>query len=190
MKASLTAIALFTLVAACLQAQSVVPLKLRERLLEQAEGAFNPGEKPEEKIAEIITPFQIYVPPPPPEPEKPEEPVVEVEEEQDDGTTKVVTKPAPKRLDDLVVIKAVVALLQPSGSIVRNTSSGRTALLQTRRGALKEGANFQITLREFTYDVEITEVQPRDYTITVGDTSEVIPFVSNSSSDNIRRQSN
>jgi len=123
-------------------------LVLSEQLLDSGDSAFF------ERVLDISNPYLIFV-----------EKRVEVV-----GTDGVVV-PVLNELPDMAVLKIVADRLKPKGSLIMG---GKRVLLLEKSGKLTLGDTIPITIRKVTYEVILSEISDKTYTIKLNDTERIV----------------
>jgi len=123
-------------------------LELSEQLLDSGDSTFF------ERVLEIYSPYLIFV-----------EKRVEVV-----GTDGVVV-PVLNELPDMAVLKIVADRLKPKGSLIMG---GKRVLLLEKSGKLTLGDTIPITIRKVTYEVILSGISDKTYTIKLNDTERIV----------------
>ena len=161
-------------------AKWVLLKKDREATLAKMEAILKPAETDfDERIGEVLNPFELYQEP---EPVVEPEPVAVV----DSLPTLPTFAPVAKKKDDAVPLGAILTtvanLLKPRGSII----VGANKTMYTVKGPLKEGNEVRVKRRGKSYVVVVDTITERDYTLRLGGETLTKPYQSELSKGSIK----
>jgi len=123
-------------------------LVLSEQLLDSGDSAFF------ERVLDLYSPYLVFV-----------EKRVEVV----DAAGVVV--PVSDELPDMAVLKILADRLKPKGSLIMG---GKRVLLLEKSGKLTLGDAIPITIRNVTYEVILSEITDKTYTIKLNETERIV----------------
>ncbi len=141
----------------------------RENTLSNADAILNPGD-PEllERFNKGRNPFEPYVEP------------------QKDKPKIVVRKTQERLLSDKIVLQKVANSLKPKGSLIL----GKKRILILENGAkLQEGNVIPAKMRGKTYNVKISEITGRDFTLSLNQSKITSSFMEARSKGRVTRDS-
>ena len=153
----------------------------REATLAKMGAILKPAETDfDERIGEVLNPFELYQEP---EPVMEPEPVAVV----DSLPTLPTAAPVAKKKDDAVppgaILRTVANLLKPRGSMIVGTNK----IMFSAKGArLKEGDELPLKIRGKPYVVVVDTITQRDYTLRLGGETLTKPYQSGLSKGSIK----